>query len=174
MNIAESKGERTGIKPLFFATAGIERQVNGGAQVVIGDARLELARERRRFDLLAIDAFSSDSIPLHLMTKEAFAAYGSTLAQDGLLLVHISNRFIDLAPMVSALAKADGWHARLRQDEDDLAEGLTPSVWIALAREEDRLFQLERSSALRWSELPAPALRAWTDDNASILPLIRW
>lgn len=144
------------------------------ARVVIGDARLELAKERRRFDLLAIDAFSSDSIPLHLMTEEAFATYGSTLAPDGLLLVHISNRFIDLASMVSALAEADGWHGRVRHDVDDLADGLSPSIWIALARDEDRLHRLERASGQPWSDLPAPALRAWTDDNASILPLIRW
>jgi hypothetical protein len=144
------------------------------APVVIGDARLELAKEPRRFDLLAIDAFSSDSIPLHLMTQEAFATYGRTLATDGLLLVHISNRFIDLAPMVSALAEADGWHGRLRVDESNLPEGLTPSVWVALARDDDRLRGLGNASKLPWSDLPPPAPRAWTDDNASILPLIRW
>ena len=103
------------------------------ARMVVGDARLELAEERQdRFDLLAIDAFSSDSIPLHLMTEEAFATYGRALAPDGLLLVHISNRFIDLAPMVSALAEAQGWHGRLRFDDENLAEGLAPSVWICL------------------------------------------
>lgn len=144
------------------------------ARVVIGDARLELAKERYGFDLLAIDAFSSDSIPLHLMTEEAFATYGSALSQDGLLLVHISNRFIDLAPMVSALAEAEGWHGRLRDDDGDLVNGVSPSVWIVLARDEDRLRRLERASELAWSELPAPARRAWTDDNASILPLVRW
>lgn len=144
------------------------------ARVVIGDARLELAGEPYRFDLLAIDAFSSDSIPLHLMTEEAFATYGKTLARDGLLLVHISNRFINLAPMVSALAEAGGWHGRVRSDTNELADGLSPSIWIALARDEDRLQRLERASDLGWTDLPAPARRAWTDDNASILPLLRW
>ena len=146
-----------------------------GARVVIGDARLELAKEPTgRFDLLAVDAFSSDSIPLHLMTEEAFATYGRALAPDGLLLVHVSNRFIDLAPMVAALAEAGRWHGRFRFDSDDLAEGLRPSVWIALSRSEERLASLERSSDLPWRPLPPPARRAWTDDNASILPLIRW
>ncbi|MBU1756657.1 MAG: fused MFS/spermidine synthase [Alphaproteobacteria bacterium] len=145
------------------------------ARMVIGDARLELAKERTgRFDLLAIDAFSSDSIPLHLMTEEAFAAYGRALDRDGLLLVHISNRFIDLAPMVAALAEARGWQGRLRFDEEDLAEGLTPSVWIALARDEAALARLDGDGAYAWEPLPRPALRAWTDNNASILPLIRW
>jgi hypothetical protein len=143
------------------------------ARIVIGDARLELAEEREgRFDLLAVDAFSSDSIPLHLMTEEAFATYGRALDRDGLLLVHISNRFIDLAPMVSALAEAQGWQGRLRFDDEDLAEGLTPSVWIALARDEEALARLDGEYA--WEPLPRPALRAWTDNNASILPLIRW
>ncbi|OBX18623.1 hypothetical protein A9995_11755 [Erythrobacter sp. QSSC1-22B] len=145
------------------------------ARMVIGDARLELAKEPAgRFDLLAIDAFSSDSIPLHLMTEEAFATYGRALDRDGLLLVHISNRFIDLAPMVSALAEAQGWQGRLRFDDEDLAEGLTPSVWIALARDEQALARLEGDKDFAWEPLPRPALRAWTDNNASILPLIRW
>ncbi len=145
------------------------------ARMMIGDARLELAKERPgRFDLLAIDAFSSDSIPLHLMTEEAFATYGRALNRDGLLLVHISNRFIDLAPMVSALAEAQGWQGRLRFDNENLAEGLTPSVWIALARSEEPLARLERDGEYAWEPLPRPARRAWTDNNASILPLIRW
>jgi hypothetical protein len=145
------------------------------ATVVIGDARLELARQQTSaFDVLAIDAFSSDSIPLHLMTEEAFATYGRALAGDGLLVVHVSNRFIDLAPMVSALAQAQGWHGRLRFDEEDLGEGLKPSIWIALAKDDARLASLASGSRLPWSPLPAPARRAWTDDNASILPLIRW
>jgi hypothetical protein len=143
------------------------------ARIVIGDARLELAEERPgRFDLLAVDAFSSDSIPLHLMTEEAFATYGRALAPDGLLMVHISNRFIDLAPMVSALAEAQGWQGRLRFDDENLAEGLTPSLWIALARDEETLARLDGEDA--WEPLPRPARRAWTDNNASILPLIRW
>jgi hypothetical protein len=145
------------------------------ARVIIGDARLKLAEEPGgRFDLLAIDAFSSDSIPVHLLTKEAFGAYGRVLAEDGLLLVHVSNRFIDLAPMIAALARELGWHGRLRLDQEGLAEGLTPSVWIALARGDARLEALERTSGPAWSPLPAPAQRAWTDDNASILPLVRW
>jgi len=145
------------------------------ARVLLGDARLILAEEPAdRFDILAIDAFSSDSIPMHLLTEEAFGTYSAVLRDDGLLMVHISNRFIDLSPMIAALAQASGWHGRVRSDLEALPEGLSPSVWIALAREEERVAQLEASTGLTWSELPAPARRAWTDDNASILPLIRW
>lgn len=145
------------------------------ARIVLGDARLELAKEpAAHFDLLAIDAFSSDSIPMHLLTAEAFANYGRTLAPDGLLLVHISNRYIDLAPMISAQARETGWHGRMRRDLGEIGDGLSPSIWIALARDEGRLARLEGSRELPWDPLPAPARHAWTDDNASILPLIRW
>jgi hypothetical protein len=145
------------------------------AQVVIGDARLELAKlPAQRFDVLAIDAFSSDSIPLHLMTTEAFATYQRVLKDDGLLLVHISNRFVDLAPMVAALARATGWYGSVRSDMGNLEEGLSPSIWIALARKEAGIADLERGGRFPWADLPPPARRAWTDDNASILPLVRW
>jgi len=145
------------------------------AQVAIGDARLSLAQENSgAFDVLAIDAFSSDSIPLHLLTQEAFSTYGRVLEADGLLLVHISNRFLDLAPMVAAQAQEIGWYGRIRFDQDDLAEGITPSIWIALARDETRFAAVERTSQLDWGDLPSPARRAWTDENASILPLIRY
>ena len=145
------------------------------ARVTIGDARLSLAQEENgAFDVLAIDAFSSDSIPLHLLTREAFDTYARVIDADGLLLVHISNRFLDLAPMVAAQAREIGWHGRVRLDQEDLPEGITPSIWIALARDERRLAALERAGPLRWDDLPSPARRAWTDENASILPLIRW
>lgn len=145
------------------------------ARMVIGDARLKLAEQPAGgLDLLAVDAFSSDAIPMHLMTVEAFATYQRALAPDGVLLVHISNRFINLTPMVAALAQQTGLHGRARWDLEDLDEGMTASIWIALARSEARVAALERGSDRPWEKLPPPARRAWTDDNASIVPLIRW
>lgn len=145
------------------------------ARIVIGDARLQLAAEPAgRFDLLAVDAFSSDAIPMHLMTQEAFATYGRALADEGLLLVHISNRYLDLAPVVAAQARAGGWHGRMRIDDRDIGPGLTASLWIALSRNPERLARMEGKATKAWSDLPPPARRAWTDENASILPLIRW
>jgi hypothetical protein len=80
------------------------------ARIEIGDARLSLSRAPRAgLDLLALDAFSSDVVPVHLLTREAFAVYGRALQPAGLLLVHISNRYIDLEPVVAAAA-AEGWH----------------------------------------------------------------
>ncbi len=147
------------------------------ARIVLGDARLRLAQgAAERFDLLAVDAFTSDAIPMHLMTAEAFAVYGRALAPDGLLLVHISNRFLDLAPMVAALAREGGWHGVLRDDTDraGLRAGQSPSLWIALSRDRPRLAALVEDSPLPWTALPPPAPRPWTDDSASLIDLLRF
>ena len=145
------------------------------ARILVGDARIALDRQPAdSFDLLAIDAFSSDAIPVHLMTQEAFDIYGDALAEDGMLLVHVSNRYLDLAPMVAALSRKGRWHGAMRMDADDLATGLTPSLWIALTRDRDAYNRLIDASGPEWSALPPPSDQAWTDDNASILPLIRW
>ena len=154
------------------------------AGITLGDARLTLAEvPKGQFDVLALDAFSSDAIPLHLLTREAFATYGRALKPDGLLIVHISNRYIDLNPVVAAEAKANGWVAALRHDgptEEMVNKGARPSLWIALSRDPEKLSQLtgkldKKKSAYynadQWLELESPAdTRAWTDDYASVLP----
>jgi len=154
------------------------------AGITLGDARLTLAEvPKGQFDVLALDAFSSDAIPLHLLTREAFATYGRALKPDGLLIVHISNRYIDLNPVVAAEAKANGWAAALRHDgptEEMVNKGARPSLWIALSRDPEKLSQLtgkldKKKSAYynadQWLELESPAdTRAWTDDYASVLP----
>ncbi len=155
-------------------------------QVHLGDARLTLAQQPQgKFDLLAIDAFSSDAIPIHLLTKEAFAVYRRALKPDGLLLVHISNRYIDLNPVVAAEAKAGNWAAALRLDSPTLLmtnQGMRASQWIAMSPDPARLAQLagtvhtQRSPYYApdyWMELkPAKASNRWTDDYASVLPYI--
>jgi hypothetical protein len=146
------------------------------AEVVIGDARIELGKVRAgSLDLLAIDAFSSDSIPLHLLTDEAFVVYLNALSPRGILLVHISNRYIDLEPALAATVRARGLYAALRDDEPPEGSKLTGSAWIAISRDPAQLKALERHApALPWTRLKPPAPRAWSDDHASILPFIRW
>lgn len=144
---------------------------------VIGDARLELARiPPGSFDILVVDAFSSDSIPLHLITREALAIYGRALAPDGVLLMHISNRFLDLRPVVAELGTAQGWPVRLRDDTADPAPGINRSYWVAMARKPARLDKLAaHDPAHPWTVLNAPGgAQAWTDDRSSILPYVRW
>jgi spermidine synthase len=152
--------------------------------ITLGDARLTLAQvPQGKFDILALDAFSSDSIPLHLLTKEAFATYRRALKPDGLLLVHISNRYIDLNPVVAAEAEANGWFAALRHDSPTEAlidKGDRASQWIALSLDETKLRQLtgrvdvkksRYHTADQWLVLDDPGkTRPWTDDYASVLP----
>lgn len=149
------------------------------AAIVIGDARMTLAREAAGgADLLVIDAFSSDSIPTHLLTREAFAIYGRRLAPGGLLLIHISNRYLDLRPVIAAAARAGGWHARLRHytpQKRDEGRFYAASVWIALSRDPARIDGLVRASGPdRWQGLTGrPDFAAWSDDHASILPILK-
>ena len=150
-----------------------------GVPVELGDARLTLERAPpRSADLLVIDAFSSDSIPIHLLTREAFDVYRRHLADEGLLLVHISNRFLDLEPVIAAAA-ANGWHASLRHyrpNEQQAAENHTASIWIAMSPSPATLAHLVSAGEEgKWRPLrPRPGFAPWTDDHATLLPLIRW
>ncbi len=146
------------------------------AQVVLGDARIELGRAApASLDLLAVDAFSSDAIPLHLLTDEAFSTYLRALSPRGVLMVHISNRFIDLEPPLAAEMRKRGLHALVRDDDPPPDGELTGSTWVAIARDPAMLDQVRRAApALPWRALANAAPRAWSDDHASILPYIRW
>ena len=138
------------------------------ARIRIGDARLELDKlPDDSFDVLAVDAFSSDAIPLHLLTDEALQLYTRVLAEDGLLLIHISNRFIRLEPVLDALAKKQGLHAASRRDE--IAKGdVYASNWVVLSRDAGSLRAL--TAGKDWVDLSPAEGRVWTDDYASILP----
>ncbi len=150
------------------------------ADIAIGDARIMLAREpAASADLLVIDAFSSDSIPMHLLTREAMAVYARHLSPRGILMVHISNRFLDLQPVIAAAARAGGWDARLRYykpDRRDAYRNYSASVWIAMARDHaqlDRLVALSGSD--KWQDPDyRPGFPAWTDDHGSILPILKF
>jgi SAM-dependent methyltransferase len=145
--------------------------------IAVGDARLRLAEERdNSFDLLALDAFSSDAVPMHLMTAEAFDTYARVLNPRGLLLVHISNRYLDLAPVVAAAAKRGGWDA-VRLDYApgavELSQRAGVSDWIALSRDKNVLNALVARGGA-WQNLePKPGYTGWTDDYASIVPVLR-
>lgn len=148
------------------------------SEVTIGDARLELAKlPAANFDLLAVDAFSSDAIPLHLMTSEAISVYINRLPPKGVLLIHISNRYIDLEPVLAAAAKKQGLAIAVRNDEPEgkAASLFTPSTWVALSRDPGQIAALGKAApAMKWDPPAAPASRVWTDDHASILTHIRW
>jgi hypothetical protein len=148
--------------------------------VIIGDARLTLQQAPAAgFDLLAVDAFSSDSIPLHLVTREAFGIYQRALQKDGVLLIHISNNFLELEPMIAAIGAAEGWTVRIRLYEPPRQQPpgqlYMSSTWVALTRTPEAMAKLEALSPQGSWKPPVtrPDLAAWTDDFASILPVIR-
>ncbi|MDN3646920.1 fused MFS/spermidine synthase [Pontixanthobacter aestiaquae] len=142
----------------------------------IGDARVMLERmENGRFDILVVDAFSSDSIPVHLMTSEAFGLYRRMVGPDGVVMVHISNRFMDLQQVIAALADEQGLTTRVRIDGADKDSGITSSMWVALSANPTKVEELARSGKdAGWQELPQRVDTVWTDDFASILPFIQW
>ena len=151
------------------------------AKLVLGDARLTLAQQPPgSLDLLAVDAFSSDAVPMHLLTKEALDVYGQALQPDGLLLVHISNRYIELRPVLAAAARQGGWDAAILSHEtsdEEQARHLNSSVWVALSRDPGTLLLLQIASGKSgrdWRTLPElPGFAGWSDDHASILPLLK-
>lgn len=136
-----------------------------GAEVVIKDARLSLERERfegaASFDVLLVDAFTDDAIPVHLLTQEAIELYLDRLTGDGVLAVHVSNNYLDLVPVLRASARAFGLFGRVVEDEgdDDL---LTASTWVLLSRNS------------LYGEFPVGREITWTDDYSYLLPIIRW
>lgn len=150
------------------------------APLLLGDARLILEREpAARFDVLVIDAFSSDTPPVHLLTQDAFAVYARALAPSGLLLVNVSNRYFELDAVVAAAAAPSGFAARLRTFGPSRAEKALhqkSSRWIVLSRSADTLDRLARISAREARTYAAvtvpPGTTPWTDDYASILPLL--
>jgi SAM-dependent methyltransferase len=151
---------------------------NPGIDIAIGDARLVIAGEPpASFDMFAIDAFSSDSVPIHLLTREAFDTYGRALKPGGLLMVHISNRYLKLEPVVAEAARLGGWHASVRfylASEKDKDRGYSTSHWIALSRDPDTIARLKASSqGEEWRPIARqPGFRPWTDDYASIIPVL--
>ena len=146
----------------------------GQLKVKIGDGRLLLASQTELFDLIIMDAFSSDSIPTHLLTREAMEVYLSKLRPGGRMLFHISNRFFDLAPQIQALAESYALTVRINNDllisTEDAAAGKTPSTWVIISPA-DNLDLLDG----HWTELPiAEALpRPWSDDFSDLLAAMK-
>ncbi len=146
-------------------------------QIVLGDARLTLRTPPDgAYDALVLDAFSSDAIPMHLLTREAFALYHRLLAPHGVLAVHISNRHLDLEPVVAALAADAGLAARVRRDHDfSQAErdgsGRSPSVWVIVGRSPADFGALATDP--RWAAV-TPQGVPWTDDFSNVLRVLKW
>jgi predicted O-methyltransferase YrrM len=149
---------------------------DSGAKISIveGDARSSLSREQpQNFDVLVIDAFSGDAIPLHLLTTQAVDLYKRRLAPGGILAFHISNQHVDLEPEIALLAKAAGMDVRRVSSLANERRGEFTATWMLLTDNPNFFAEPEVASGVRQ---PAndPKAKLWTDDYSSLLPLIRW
>jgi len=145
-------------------------------EISLGDARLSLEREQpQQFDVLAVDAFSSDAIPVHLITKEALATYFKHMKPDGIVAFHVSNRFLDLIPVVARIAREQGAHAVLVRDDpdDDDPSGRSRSDWVLVSRDADAL---QADAIVDRGGVEAednPAWRTWTDDYSNLVQILK-
>jgi spermidine synthase len=144
-------------------------------EVVLGDARLSLAGSAATYALIVLDAFSSDGIPVHLLTSEALDLYLRRLTADGVIAFHISNRHLDLKPILAALAQRRGLTALVQRhivSESEKAEGRYGSEWLLMARSRDSFGSLAADS--RWqAPLVRQATRVWTDDFSDVLAVLK-
>jgi len=157
--------------PRFFSY--VDECSNAPINFVLGDGRLRLKEAPENYySLIALDAFSSDAIPLHLLTREAVGVYLSKLANGGLLAFHISNRHLDLSPVLGSIAGSYGLTALIMRDGEASAEsGKDASIWVVLARRPEDLKPLSMDP--RWENLGTPeGFRVWTDDFSNIFSVM--
>ena len=168
--------ERIALNPKFFTFLKNSRART--LNIVLGDARLRLKdANNQQYDLFVLDAFSSDSIPMHLVTKEALRLYLEKLANGGILAFHITNRRLDLKPVFANLAHEANLIGLIRDDSQvsisDNINGKEGSVWVVMTRHKDGIASL--ISDPRWETLhPDPRVGIWTDDFSNILSVVTW
>jgi len=149
------------------------KNAEGATEVVLGDARLSLEREEpQEYDIIAVDAFSSDSIPIHLLTREAMQQYFRHLRPDGVLAVHVSNRFIDLRPVLERAAAAFGKRVWVVETEDDTDAKCYGTTWVLITARDDLFTRPEFRFRGR---PPAQALwlPLWTDDFSNLYKVLK-
>jgi hypothetical protein len=152
------------------------KEAGGEISVRLGDARLSMEDEPpRQYDLLVLDAFSSDAIPIHLLTREAFEVYRRHLKTNGVIAVHVSNMSLNLEPIVMRLARHFHYHPVVaQQPETRIERGVVPSTWVILSPDE----AFAQTPAIR--EVARPPQSAgilfplWTDDFSALFPILRW
>jgi SAM-dependent methyltransferase len=168
------------INPLVLRLARTEFTFLGDCKakldVAMGDARLSLENEAAKginehFDVLAVDAFSSDSIPVHLLTQEAMQVYLKHMNPDGVLAVHISNRYLDLQPVVRGLANDSGLMARVVDTDDDDTQDVFGATWVLLTSPKYGFgADAEKNSAEIQSKRTVPL---WTDDYSNLFKILK-
>ena len=149
----------------------------GDYDVVLGDARSELTGEvNGNYDVMVMDAFSSDMIPVHLLTREAMMIYRRHLSERGVIAFHVSNRYLDLVPIIGNLAADGGLHAVVLTDMIDAerqAAGSTSSTYVFVSPTRESLAYLSDDPRAEWSATDSHAI-PWTDDHCHVLEALRW
>jgi SAM-dependent methyltransferase len=150
------------------------RESRAKVDVILGDARLSLEREApQNYDVLVLDAFSGDAIPVHLLTAQAIALYRRHLKPNGVLAFHISSQYVDLAPVLAAEAQHAGLTAFGFHADTNTSLGEFQSDWVLMSAKAQFFRQPEVANAA--NPLPQrPDLPLWTDDFNSLLPLVKW
>jgi hypothetical protein len=149
------------------------KQSPAKTEIILGDARLSLEGEpSQQFDVLAVDAFSGDAIPVHLLTKEAFAVYFRHLKPSGILAVHTSNTYLKLAPVVKLLAEDADYATRLISSDEETSMMVSPADWVLVTRNQEFLNKPETFAGSENIEVPVH-LRIWTDDYNNLYEILR-
>ena len=153
----------------FFYLGGTKERLD----VILGDARLSLEAEPRQgFDVLAVDAFSSDSIPVHLLTAEAFEIYFRHLKPGGILAVHISNRYLDLKPVLKEAATKFGKEVRIVEDDSNYEKGTYGTTWVLFADSAAAFEQEPLAGAVEALTIER-SVRLWTDDYSDLYAILK-
>ncbi len=170
-----------GVEPIARNLFTYIRDSAAHVKILEGDARITLENQpSQQYDVLVVDAFSGDAIPLHLLTREAIALYCRHLAPGGVLAFHVSNQYLDLAPEVALLAASQGLRAVSVQSLPNEQKGAFASSWILVTNNLAFLNQPEIAKVAkpiagrRTRSSTAGRVRLWTDDFSSLLPILRW
>ena len=157
-----------------FTYLGDAEQRGATVNIELGDARISLERqEPQNYDIIALDAFSGDAIPAHLLTREAFAEYLRHLNDDGVIAVHISNRHLDLTPVIGGIAEHYKFSLLSVETEDEGAAGEAGSDWLLLTRNEEFLNDyvvLERGKIVEPGSYKS--IRPWTDQFSNLFEIL--
>jgi spermidine synthase len=149
-------------------------------KIILGDGRLQMEkvqfeRPEDRYDLIIFDAFTSDAIPIHLVTYDALQLYLSKLTPNGIVVFHISNSFVDLMPVLGRLKEEAGLVGFVQDGEGDFETNLYPTVWVVMARSREAFGPLAADERWRRQKLESrPDVGLWTDDFSNLFGVFRW
>jgi hypothetical protein len=167
------------INPLVFEIAQTKfdfwKSCPADKHLYFGDGRLTLEnmKESENLDFLAMDAFTSDAVPMHLLTREAYATYQRHMKPDGILAINISNRYLDLEPIIAQAAKEMGWSGIMVYDEGNSESYYVSNTWVLLTKSPAIFSHPNFQDANATSLQPRPGFRSWTDDYSNIIQILR-